>query len=64
MVMMPDTIHHSGIKDCCEDQLDFDHYGDGVEWELWRCKKCKQAYVVPIQIERYFSEAEQTHKDY
>ena len=41
--------------------LEFD-YGDGVEWEVWVCKKCDYKYVVPIQIQRYWEDMEQVVK--
>jgi len=32
--------------------------GDGVEYELWVCQDCKEEARVPIEITRYFEEAE------
>ena len=32
--------------------------GDGVEYELWVCQQCKEEARVPIEITRYFKEAE------
>ena len=43
MTMQPDTdpIKEGMQSKCCVDNLDFYYYGDGVEWEMWECKKCK-----------------------
>ena len=59
MTMQPDTdpIKEGLQKKCCKDNLEFFYYGDGVEWEMWECKKCKLKYVVPIEIVRYWDGA-------
>ena len=39
--------------------------GDGVEYEIWICKKTSKKFVVPIEIKRYFEDAiEIENKDY
>ena len=59
MSIMPDTDpKKTGMQNkCCIDNLDFYYYGDGVEWEMWECKKCKLKYVVPIDIQRFYEDA-------
>lgn len=41
-----------------EENLEFFEGGDGTEYEVWKHKTTDQLYRVPIQIERYFGEAE------
>ena len=42
--MMPNTSSKlEGLQNkCCDKYLDYHHDGDGVEWEIWKCDKCKQ----------------------
>ena len=58
MTLMPDTNSKEGLQnECCDKELEFYFEGDGVEWEMWECSKCKLKYVVPIEIQRYFDGA-------
>ena len=59
MTMRPDTdpIKEGMQNKCCVNNLHFFYYGDGVEWEMWECGKCKLKYVVPIEIQRYWDDA-------
>ena len=43
----------------CEEEMEFFDGGDGVEWEVWINKKTNKKYVVPIQIQRFFEDAEE-----
>jgi len=46
------------------DSLEY-YAGDGVEWEIWRDKKTNKKYAVPIEIQRYFEDAEELkNQDY
>tara|TARA_Y100001973_G_C5201732_1_gene338282 strand:+ start:3096 stop:3311 length:216 start_codon:yes stop_codon:yes gene_type:complete len=59
MVMMPDTNPKEGLQNkCCNDNLRFFYHGDGVEWEMYECSVCKNKYVIPIQIQRFYEDAE------
>ncbi len=58
MTMMPDTIDKE-VKNINEQEMEFYDGGDGVEWEVWIDKKTNRKYVVPIQIQRYFEDAEE-----
>ena len=58
MTMMPDTIDKE-VKNINEKEMEFYNGGDGVEWEVWINKKTNKKYVVPIQIQRFFEDAEE-----
>ena len=60
MTLRPDTdSNKEGMQNkCCNDNIEFYYQGDGVEWEMWECSKCKLKYVIPIEIQRYFAQAE------
>ena len=58
MTMIPDTIDKE-VKNINEQEMEFYDGGDGVEWEVWIDKKTNKKYVVPIQIQRYFEDAEE-----
>ena len=36
---------------------EFYESGDGVEYEIWICKKTNKKFVVPIEIKRNFADA-------
>lgn len=59
MTMMPNTSSKlEGLqKECCDKYLEYHHDGDGVEWEIWKCPKCKLQYVIPIEISRDYDHA-------
>ena len=58
MTMQPKTDPTKGFQNkCCRDNLDFFYYGNGVEWEMYECSKCKLKYVVPIEIQRFYDDA-------
>ena len=57
-MIKPDTNNIKPNKCCEEENLEFD-CGDGIEWEVWICEKCKLKYLVPIQIQRYWEDMEQ-----
>ena len=58
MTLQPDIDLTEGLQNkCCKENLEFYSGGDGVEWEMWECDKCKLKYVVPIEIQRYFDDA-------
>tara|TARA_R100000664_G_C2757966_1_gene146559 strand:+ start:2632 stop:2847 length:216 start_codon:yes stop_codon:yes gene_type:complete len=58
MTYIPETDGYGKVNKCCtEKNLDFFDGGDGCEWEVWTCLKCKQPYVVPIEIVRYFKDS-------
>ena len=57
MTMFPDVCEDGPANPCCTpDNLEYniDHLGDGVEWEVWDCKKCFLSYTVAIEIVRDF----------
>jgi len=58
MTMIPDTIDKE-VKNINEKEMEFYDGGDGVEWEVWIHKKTNKKYVVPIQIQRFFEDAEE-----
>ena len=58
MTMMPETINKE-VKNINENGMEFYDGGDGVEWEVWIDKKTNKKYVVPIQIQRFFEDAEE-----
>ena len=58
MTMMPETINKE-VKNINENGKEFYDGGDGVEWEVWIDKKTNKKYVVPIQIQRFFEDAEE-----
>ena len=57
MTMMPDTIEKK-VKNL-SDNLEFYDGGDGVEWEVWIDNKNNKKYVIPIQIQRFWDDAEE-----
>ena len=59
MTLIPNTdSNKKGMQNkCCNDNIEFYYQGDGVEWEMWECSKCKLKYVIPIEIQRYFAQA-------
>jgi len=57
MTMMPNTIDQE--VNINEQEMEFYDGGDGVEWEVWINKKTNKKYVVPIQIQRFFEDAEE-----
>ena len=58
MTMIPETINKE-VKNINEEEMEFFDGGDGVEWEVWINKKTNKKYVVPIQIQRFFEDAEE-----
>ncbi|QDP58141.1 MAG: hypothetical protein Unbinned5123contig1000_26 [Prokaryotic dsDNA virus sp.] len=55
MTLYPKTKDISNKNGCCiPDNLMFNYYGDGVEWEVWKCDACNAQYTVPIEIVRDF----------
>jgi hypothetical protein len=57
MTMMPTTKKTSNKIDY--NNAEFYDSGDGVEYEIWICKKTNKRFVVPIEIQRYFEDAEE-----
>ena len=55
MTMMPTTKKTSNKIDY--NNAEFYDSGDGVEYEIWICKKTNKKFVVPIEIQRYFEDA-------
>jgi len=47
----PETKKRNPLKCCKGDNLYF-NYGDGVEFEVYTCKKCFNDYNVNIEIKR------------
>ena len=63
MTMMPTTKKTKNKIDY--NNAEFYDSGDGVEYEIWICKKTSKKFVVPIEIKRYFEDAiEIENKDY
>ena len=63
MTMMPDTKKTNNKLDY--NNAEFYEGGDGVEYEIWICKKTSKKFVVPIEIQRNFEDAtEIKNKDY
>jgi len=63
MTMMPDTKETNNKIDY--NNAEFYDAGDGVEYEIWICKKTNKKFVVPIEIQRYFEDAtEIENQDY
>ena len=58
MTMIQETINKE-VKNINEEEMEFFDGGDGVEWEVWINKKTNKKYVVPIQIQRFFEDAEE-----
>ena len=56
-MIMPDTDANVEPEGCCLAHSHYD-YGDGVENEYWRCRKCDKLWYVPIQIQRFWDDAE------
>ena len=58
MTMMPDTTNKE-VKNINQKEMEFYDGGDGVEWEVWIDKKNNKKYVIPIQIQRFWDDAEE-----
>ena len=58
-MLYPDIAKEGAANSCCtKNNLDFYDNGDGVQWEMWKCKVCHLYYIVPIEIVRNFNDIE------
>ena len=63
MTMMPKIKRSNNKIDY--NNAEFYDTGDGVEYEIWICKKTNIKFVVPIEIQRYFEDAREIeNQDY
>ena len=56
-MIIPDTDPNVEPEGCCLAHSLY-WYGDGVESEYHKCRKCKKLWHVPIQIQRFWDDAE------
>ena len=57
-MMRPDT-KETKINKCCKDGNNiYFNYGDGVEFEVYTCKKCESDLLINIEIVRDFDNME------
>ena len=58
-MMCPSADPNKKPNSCCknEDNVEF-CYGDSIEWEVYKCKKCKTYLSVPCQIQRFHEDSE------
>ena len=57
--MIQPTTKKAKLKKCCNDGKNlYFNYGDGVEFEVYTCKKCDSDLLVNIEIVRDFDNME------